>query len=186
NPTITSNVVTYDVIIDVNNPELKLLPGMTAYVDIELYREADVLLVPNTALNYRPTEAKAPSQAQASSAVQPTAPSAQAEPAAEQASRAAGHWGGTRTGEGRASQETDNKARSVQAEETHGRVYVLGADRQPKMVNLALGTTDLRQTVVKGGELKEGDMVIIGELQPEADRTLLTGSGSGGGPRPRF
>jgi HlyD family secretion protein len=53
NPTITSNVVTYDVVVDVENEDLLLLPGMTAYVDIELYREDDVLLVPNAALNFR-------------------------------------------------------------------------------------------------------------------------------------
>ncbi|MDR1870409.1 MAG: efflux RND transporter periplasmic adaptor subunit [Deltaproteobacteria bacterium] len=55
NPTNTSNVVTYDVVVDVSNPDGRLLPGMTAYVDIELYKENNVLLVPNAALNYRPS-----------------------------------------------------------------------------------------------------------------------------------
>lgn len=58
NPTTQQNVVTYDVIIDVANPELKLLPGMTAYVDIALDQRQNVLLAPNAALRFRPTAGK--------------------------------------------------------------------------------------------------------------------------------
>jgi HlyD family secretion protein len=58
NPTTQQNVVTYDVVIDVANPELKLLPGMTAYVDIVLEERSNVLLVPNAALRFKPTVAK--------------------------------------------------------------------------------------------------------------------------------
>jgi HlyD family secretion protein len=54
NPTTQQNVVTYDVVIDVNNLDLKLLPGMTAYVDIVLEEHSDVLLVPNAALRFKP------------------------------------------------------------------------------------------------------------------------------------
>lgn len=54
NPTTTQNVVTYDVVVNVDNADLSLLPGMTAYVNIELSRASDVLRVPNAALRYRP------------------------------------------------------------------------------------------------------------------------------------
>lgn len=54
NPTTTSNVVTYDVVITVDNPGEKLLPGMTAYVSIAVAERKDALLVPNAALRYRP------------------------------------------------------------------------------------------------------------------------------------
>jgi HlyD family secretion protein len=54
-PTTVQNVVTYQTVIDVPNPELKLKPGMTANVNIEIARRADVLRVPNTALRFRPT-----------------------------------------------------------------------------------------------------------------------------------
>jgi HlyD family secretion protein len=57
NPTTQQNVVTYDVIIDVANPELKLLPGMTAYVDITLEERQNVLLAPNAALRFKPASA---------------------------------------------------------------------------------------------------------------------------------
>ena len=54
NPTNTANVVTYDVVISVDNPEQLLLPGMTAYVNINFAKHENVLLVPNAALRYRP------------------------------------------------------------------------------------------------------------------------------------
>lgn len=50
NPTVVQNVVTYDVVIQVANPEEKLLPGMTAYVDIIVTEHRHVLTVPNAAL----------------------------------------------------------------------------------------------------------------------------------------
>lgn len=56
NPTVTSNVVTYDVVISVDNPDEILLPGMTAYVNIEIERKNDVLLVPNSALRFKLAE----------------------------------------------------------------------------------------------------------------------------------
>ena len=53
-PTTVQNVVTYQTVIDVPNPGLKLKPGMTANVNIEIARRADVLRVPNTALAFPP------------------------------------------------------------------------------------------------------------------------------------
>jgi hypothetical protein len=54
-PIIQQNVVTYATVIDVPNPELKLKPGMTANVNVEIARRAAVLRVPNTTLRFRPT-----------------------------------------------------------------------------------------------------------------------------------
>jgi HlyD family secretion protein len=54
NPTNTANVVTYDIVISMDNPDQKLLPGMTAYVNITFAKHDNVLLVPNAALRYRP------------------------------------------------------------------------------------------------------------------------------------
>jgi HlyD family secretion protein len=54
-PVVVQNVVTYATVIDVPNPELKLKPGMTANVTIEVARRDDVLKVPNSALRFRPT-----------------------------------------------------------------------------------------------------------------------------------
>lgn len=54
NPTTVQNVVTYDAIIDFANPELKLFPGMTAYVTIPVATAENVVKVPNAALRFKP------------------------------------------------------------------------------------------------------------------------------------
>ena len=54
NATTVQNVVTYNTIIDFENSEMKLFPGMTAYVTIPVASAADVLRVPNSALRYKP------------------------------------------------------------------------------------------------------------------------------------
>jgi HlyD family secretion protein len=54
NPTTVSNVVTYAAIIDAPNPGLKLKPGMTANLTIEVARRDDVLRVPSAALRFKP------------------------------------------------------------------------------------------------------------------------------------
>src|ERR1700732_4225285 len=54
NPTTVQSVVTYDTIIEFANPDLKLFPGMTAYVTIPVATVESVLKVPNTALRYKP------------------------------------------------------------------------------------------------------------------------------------
>lgn len=53
-PTTVSNVVTYVVIVDVHNEDLKLIPGMTANVSIITDKREDVLCVPNVALKFTP------------------------------------------------------------------------------------------------------------------------------------
>ncbi|MGC2694153.1 MAG: efflux RND transporter periplasmic adaptor subunit, partial [Candidatus Angelobacter sp.] len=54
NSTVVQNVVTYDTIIDFNNPDLKLFPGMTAYVTIPVATASNAIKVPNGALRYKP------------------------------------------------------------------------------------------------------------------------------------
>jgi hypothetical protein len=55
-PAVVQNVVTYSTVIAVPNPELKLKPGMTATVTIEVARRTNVLRIPAAALRFRPTE----------------------------------------------------------------------------------------------------------------------------------
>ena len=55
NPTIVQNVVTYDVVLDFENPHSRLLPGETAYVTIPTGHARDVLQVPNSALIFTPS-----------------------------------------------------------------------------------------------------------------------------------
>ena len=54
NATTVQNVVTYNTIIDFDNPEMKLFPGMTAYITIPVTSATNVLRVPNGALRFKP------------------------------------------------------------------------------------------------------------------------------------
>ncbi len=54
-PTTTSGVVTYDAVIDVENKDLSLRPGMTASVTFELAKVADAIKIPNSALRFKPS-----------------------------------------------------------------------------------------------------------------------------------
>ncbi len=100
-PQVVQNVVTYSTVIQVPNPELKLKPGMTANVSIEIARRTNVIRIPNASLRFRPTneifaalgqtppESAAPLQAAAGGASrqQPTRTSSQT-PTAPQPSAA--------------------------------------------------------------------------------------------------
>jgi len=136
NPTNQQNVVTYNVRINVANPEQVLLPGMTAYVNIAVLQRNDVLLVPNAALRFKPADAagkKSENGAKAAStAAMPTG----------------SDGGGDRKGKKRDGQS--------------GTVYVL-AGEEIKPVSVQLGITDNRNTEIVGGDLQAGDRVITGE-----------------------
>ena len=54
NPTSTQNVVTYPVVVEAPNPDLKLLPGMTANISFQVERRDEIVKVPNAALRFFP------------------------------------------------------------------------------------------------------------------------------------
>ena len=54
-PVVTQNVVTYATVVDAPNPRLRLKPGMTATIALEIARQDSVLRIPNSALRFRPT-----------------------------------------------------------------------------------------------------------------------------------
>ena len=58
NPTSEQNVVTYPVVVETANPNLKLLPGMTANLTFEIEQRHDVLKIPGPAIRYVPTDSK--------------------------------------------------------------------------------------------------------------------------------
>src|SRR5438128_2823382 len=74
-PITVQNVVTYDTVIGVSNPDLKLKPGMTATVSIIVTHKDDVLQIKNVALRYRPPNA-APSDTRSTSSASGQHPSA--------------------------------------------------------------------------------------------------------------
>lgn len=68
NPTTESNVVTYEVVVAAENPEHKLIPGLTANLTIYTMRESNVLLLPESAFNFTPKGAAKEAQGKAASA----------------------------------------------------------------------------------------------------------------------
>lgn len=58
NPTIQQNVVTYDVVVGVDNADLKLMPGMTAHIRVVVEQKKDVLRIPKEALRFKPSDAE--------------------------------------------------------------------------------------------------------------------------------
>ncbi|HEU5401389.1 MAG TPA: efflux RND transporter periplasmic adaptor subunit [Terriglobales bacterium] len=63
NATTVQNVVTYNTVVNFDNPEMKLFPGMTAYVTIPVATATDALEVPDAALRYKPGMSSAEVQA---------------------------------------------------------------------------------------------------------------------------
>jgi len=59
-PITVQNVVTYDVVIQVGNPDFKLKPGMTANVSVIISIKKDVLKIPNAVLRFKPAEKSKP------------------------------------------------------------------------------------------------------------------------------
>lgn len=139
NPTTQQNVVTYDVVIAVDNPDQVLMPGMTAYVNIMVAQRKDALLVPNAALRFRPADAASRSDKPRGDNSKP---------------QGDGKRGGERG---------KDKVDATQM----GTVYVL-ENGQPKPVRIPIGITDNRLTEVPGGDLKEGAAVIVEDRQPPA------------------
>jgi HlyD family secretion protein len=128
NPTTQQNVVTYDVVVSVDNLDQALMPGMTAYVSIVVAQRKDALMLPNAALRFRPADVAK-----------------------------ARNGGDKPKGEGRGKGDATPM----------GTVYVL-ENGQPKPVRVSVGITDNRMTEVLGGEIKEGDAVIVEDRQPPA------------------
>jgi len=173
NPVNVQNVVTYNVVIDVDNPEQKLKPGMTANLTITIDERNNVLKVPNSALRFTPQRNT------------------------DSASGAAGQGQGQ--GRRRQQQQGDNNAGGngnggenrfapASAPVLPGQVrvvWVLGQDGKPERRRITVGLSDGSATEVVDGDLKEGDMVITGQQISGASRTTTnsTPPGFGGAPR---
>jgi HlyD family secretion protein len=146
--TTEQNVVTYDAVIDVANPELKLKPGMTANVTFVYADRPDALRVPNAALRFTPP--------------------------AEALAERRGARGGNGDGQGpgrRANAQGGQNAPAAEdgeaprlrrerlSDPTRRRAWVL-KDGKPVPVRVTIGISDGSFTEIVAGELKEGDAVI--------------------------
>ncbi|MDO8465267.1 MAG: efflux RND transporter periplasmic adaptor subunit [Gallionella sp.] len=135
NPTTLQNVVTYDVVINVDNPEQTLLPGMTAYVSITVAERKDVLIVPNAALRFKPTGVDS--------------------------QKATGNpqRGGSQPGNA-----SNGGASKTKRDGFSGKIYVL-KNGVLTPATVSLGITDGRNTEILDGGLNAGEQLIVGEVQ---------------------
>jgi HlyD family secretion protein len=153
-PTTVQNVVTYSAILDIDNPELKLKPGMTANINITVDRRDRVLKVPNAALRYTPPgmTAERPEPVKTvNDASQRAAPAADPSPSILAPGQ---KW---------------DPAEKIQLDRPKketlrsGRVWVLGADGKPSQRPVVLGITDGTSSEVVSGELNTGEAIIVGD-----------------------
>lgn len=169
NAVVNQNVVTYPVIIEVANPEGRLRPKMTANVTIDVATVPNVLRVPNAALRFKPPQEAGADGAQASGrdAIQTAARGASAGgPAGAAAQMPRGRRRGGAGGAGAKSQT----------------VYILGADKKLKPVEIRTGISDGRFTQVISGELKEGDTIVVGLVTSKVEGPPPMGGQGPGGP----
>ncbi len=136
--TVVSNVVTYTVIVSAANPDMTLLPGMTANVRIATAQKDGVLKVGNAALRFKPDSEK------------------------EAAKVSRGDTPAAERGKPRAKPPS--------------RLWVVGTDGKPQLIEVQTGITDGSSTEVNGNGLTEGMAVIVGYAAPAK-------SGGLGGPR---
>jgi HlyD family secretion protein len=198
-PQTVQNVVTYPVMLDVPNADLKLKPGMTANVQVPVDVRKDALRVPNAALRFRPdnadlaTEARkdkatggaaagSASSAPASSPPAPGTPERTSPPASSAAS--GGRPGGTGGG-GRGAGAPGSGG--MRASAGTGTLYVEVPNSGGKLKPVTVKTliTDGNLTAIRSDDLKEGDEIIVGLATARAG---MPGGGSpgapGGGRRP--
>src|SRR3954468_8484955 len=152
-PITVQNVVTYDTVIGVSNPDQKLKPGMTANVSIVAAHRDDTLKIPNSALRFRlpdQTPSAAPKRDSSSGPRQP--------------------GGGNRPAGNRPERKVERT------------VYILGSGAsKPTPATNKTGISDGVATEVLEG-LKEGDRVVTGMTESGAAPTPSTNP-FGGGPR---
>jgi HlyD family secretion protein len=133
-PITIQNVVTYDVVIQVGNKDLKLKPGMTANVSVLVAHKEGVLKIPNTALRFRPELARKE------------------------------ETGEKRKGDLSRGQKLSGSAKSSQEEgKLTGRVWVLSPEGKPEPIPVVLGITNGTYSEAVSGNLKEGMAVIVEE-----------------------
>jgi HlyD family secretion protein len=188
-PQTVQNVVTYPVLLDVSNPELRLRPGMTANVSVPVDRKDDVLRVPNAALRFRPDPADLedggkktgqkpgakPSDAKAAEAA--GAPAGEAAGGPASARGAGGERAGRGNGGGRPGAGFSGRPGAGRpGPSREADVYVELPTGKLRAIHVKTALTDGNVTAIEGDALKEGDEVVLGLATAKAMAT----SGGGG------
>lgn len=145
------NVVTYNVVLDVDNKDELLKPGMTAQVRLLVGNRQNVLRIPTAALRYRPSDEELEKQAKKDKAAKGSASAAASSPLP-------------------APQADDDIAFHSRSETARlFKIYKLDDKNQPKPVDVKIGLSNFRYTEVVGGDLKKGDKVVTRALNPAGE-----------------
>jgi HlyD family secretion protein len=174
---VVQNVVTYTVVVAVDNPGGRLLPGMTANVKMITAEKAGVLKVPNAALRFRPAGADAG----------PTPGAAPTPPAGADGAQGRGQGQGGGRASGEQMRERLTKALALDAEQQRKLDAIFADTRQQMMGLQGLGDAERQQRAQK---IREAARVRIREILTAAQRAkydemsggAAAGEGRGGAP----
>lgn len=169
-PQTVQNVVTYATIVDAENPDLKLMPGMTATVSIVTGEARGVLKVANSALRFTPPLPQEEVQkllADAGIGGGQRGQQGQRSEGAQGQSGQRGQGESQRQGSGQGGEMTPERLAQIQQAMRNrprqgGTVWVLGELGKLKPFSVRTGITDNTYSELRGGELKEGMKIIIG------------------------
>jgi HlyD family secretion protein len=184
-PQTVQNVVTYDVVISVDNPDLALKPGMTAAVHVITDERDNVLRVPDRALHFNPNEQSA--SANRSAGGEAGAGGRAANGAGGRGANGnggAGRGGGRGAGGGasrgaNAAQAQTPASTPSEVQAQPGTVWVMrtsGLERVP----VTVGLDDDTNAEITSGELQPGDQVVVTEEARSASGTAPASGRSGG------
>jgi len=159
-PTTVQNVVTYDAVVSVSNPEFKLKPGMTANLSIITAHKDDAIQVPNGAFRVRMPDGLLPKEG--------------ASPSASPSATTGGDHGG-----GQEKRKSDPSLRLART------IYLLReGEKIPKAVKIKIGITDGAYTEATEG-LNEGDQVVTSVTNTQSSAGSQQASNPFGPPRMR-
>ena len=160
NPNVVSNVVNYTVVVKAENKEKLLLPGMTATVDFYVDHRENVLLVPNLALRFQPTDdmaAEFKKNMEKEIAAMPDSIK----------KRFQNFQSGQQFNQG-----TNNGGGNGQKRRGNNRLWYLDENGKLKMSPVTTGLTDGKNTeIVRGRNIKEGMQVISGIMDSDTKKT---------------
>lgn len=155
-PVVLQNVVNYTVIVDVPNPDMKLLPGMTASITVMVEELKDILKIPASALKFTPPQ-------EYLAELEKKLPDSLKQQREKWARNQQGGTPGGMPGSGRG----PGGSAMGEGRPNIGRVWVVdGADL--KQVRVRIGPSDGSSTEVRGRNIREGDVVVTGIISAAA------------------
>jgi HlyD family secretion protein len=163
--TTADNVVNYTVVVTLENPGGKLLPGMTARVDFLVKSAENVLRVPNAALRYKPSD-----EVLAQFAAKAASPKGRTTAGATPAAGAGSSAGGARA----------RRAEGSASGSGIGTLYTLDAKEKLQAVRVKTGITDGLFTQVEGKDVTEGMKVIDGLVSASSTPAAAAANPMGG------